>query len=57
MAVISPCVSICRIDPRTELCEGCYRSLTEIARWLDYTDAEKRAIVEALADRAKSAAD
>ena len=31
--VASPCISICRIVPETRLCEGCNRSIEEIAGW------------------------
>lgn len=31
--VPSPCISICRIEPATGLCEGCTRTLDEIASW------------------------
>lgn len=31
----SPCVGVCRIDPDTGLCQGCWRQLDEIARWRD----------------------
>ena len=29
----SPCTGVCRIDPQTEFCEGCGRSINEIAAW------------------------
>lgn len=29
----SPCISVCRMDPASELCEGCFRTLDEIALW------------------------
>ncbi|MCD6026175.1 MAG: hypothetical protein K0R08_694 [Solimicrobium sp.] len=29
----SPCISVCRIDSKTGLCEGCWRTLDEIAIW------------------------
>ena len=31
--VLSPCVSVCRMDASAELCVGCYRTLDEIAQW------------------------
>jgi len=31
--VPSPCTSVCRIDPESGLCEGCWRTLDEIADW------------------------
>ena len=51
MTVISPCISVCRINPRTRLCEGCRRTMAEIAAWLDYSDDEKRAIIAELPTR------
>jgi len=32
--VPSPCVTLCRIDPASGLCEGCARTLDEITDWL-----------------------
>jgi predicted Fe-S protein YdhL (DUF1289 family) len=43
-AVPSPCVSVCRIDPATGWCEGCLRTIDEIAHWTVLDDDEKRAI-------------
>lgn len=50
-AVPSPCTGVCRIDPRTGWCEGCQRSLDEIANWSTMSEREKRAVSEALAPR------
>ena len=30
---LSPCIGICRIDPLSGLCDGCRRTLEEIAVW------------------------
>ncbi len=49
--VPSPCVSICVIDEPTGLCAGCYRTLDEIAGWIDRSAAERRAVVANLALR------
>jgi len=43
--VPSPCISICVIDEPTGLCAGCYRTLDEIAGWIDLSAAERRAVV------------
>lgn len=51
----SPCIKLCVIDPRDGLCEGCRRSRQEIAHWSSYTDAERRAIMQALKSRPKPA--
>ena len=48
----SPCIDLCVIDERTGLCEGCHRSLDEIAEWSTYTAAERRRIIEELESRA-----
>ena len=50
-APASPCISVCRIDQRRGLCEGCLRTLDEIAGWGRYSDQEKRAVLARLAVR------
>jgi uncharacterized protein len=45
-AVPSPCNSVCRMSPRTGLCEGCLRTIDEIASWSRMSDDEKRAVWE-----------
>jgi hypothetical protein len=47
----SPCTGICRIDPVSQLCEGCKRRLGEIADWPMLTPAQKRAILADLRER------
>ena len=39
------------MDPRTNLCFGCGRTLPEIARWSRMDGAERRAIMAQLAAR------
>jgi predicted Fe-S protein YdhL (DUF1289 family) len=46
--VASPCISICRLDPATGYCEGCFRTLDEIAGWGTYPDERKLAVLAAL---------
>lgn len=48
----SPCIKICVIDPQSQLCLGCQRSLDEIARWSQMSDAQRRAIMAELPARA-----
>jgi len=51
--VASPCVNRCLIDAPTGLCAGCYRTLHEIAAWIDLSADERRAIIDrAIARRA-----
>ena len=54
--VVSPCISVCVIDPRSGLCAGCYRTLDEIAGWIDLSDDAKRALLADLAARRGRAA-
>jgi uncharacterized protein len=49
--VPSPCLSVCRMDPAKELCEGCYRTLDEIAAWSRMRDEAKREVWEAIGRR------
>ena len=51
MSIDSPCVSICDVDPDTELCLGCGRSLDEIAGWIGFSDAERARIMAELPTR------
>ncbi|HEY7945359.1 MAG: DUF1289 domain-containing protein [Burkholderiales bacterium] len=49
--IASPCTSVCAIDRPTGLCVGCYRTLAEIAGWIDLRPAEQRALLATLAMR------
>lgn len=40
----SPCISLCRMNPQTGLCEGCFRTLDEIAQWSTATEEFKRRV-------------
>jgi predicted Fe-S protein YdhL (DUF1289 family) len=47
----SPCVSICRMDPSSELCEGCFRTLDEIALWGRMEENSKREVWKQIGQR------
>jgi predicted Fe-S protein YdhL (DUF1289 family) len=47
----SPCISVCVIDPPTGLCAGCYRTLEEIASWIDLDAEERVRLLAALPER------
>src|SRR5260363_212248 len=38
----SPCIDVCRLNPQTGYCEGCFRTLEEIRSWKTMTDSDKR---------------
>ena len=55
MAVIeSPCTKVCTVDPASGRCVGCGRSLDEIARWAQMSDAERARIMSELGHRLQS---
>ena len=49
--VASPCINVCRMNSDTGLCEGCLRTLAEIAAWSRMSADEKRAVLAQLAGR------
>ena len=53
--VPSPCIEVCQMDPATDLCEGCGRTLDEITRWSQMTDDEKRRVWDELKKREAAA--
>ncbi len=53
-AASSPCIRLCVIDPASKLCEGCGRTLQEIAQWSRLSEAERLAIMATLEERLSS---
>ncbi|MEY2618953.1 MAG: hypothetical protein RL522_1955 [Pseudomonadota bacterium] len=53
--VRSPCVSVCRMDATSGLCEGCLRTLDEIASWADMGTADRLSVWQQIALRAQGA--
>jgi predicted Fe-S protein YdhL (DUF1289 family) len=49
--VASPCIDVCVMSANTGLCEGCLRTLDEIAGWSGASDAERRAVLQRIAAR------
>jgi hypothetical protein len=54
-APISPCIGVCILDPASGFCRGCYRTIAEIAGWLDLTPEEKHRVVADAAARKAAA--
>ncbi|WP_433704206.1 DUF1289 domain-containing protein [Paraburkholderia sacchari] len=46
--MISPCINVCRMHEPSALCEGCLRTIDEIAAWSTLDDAAKRAVWDAI---------
>ena len=49
--VPSPCISICRMNAATDLCDGCFRTRDEIAAWSSAGEAGKRRIWRVIDER------
>lgn len=52
--VPSPCVKVCNIEAGSGWCEGCHRSIDEIASWNGYSAAQKRALLAVLPSRKRA---
>lgn len=50
----SPCTGICRLDPADGLCQGCLRTMEEIAGWSRLTPAAQWDLLFALERRRAS---
>lgn len=48
--IVSPCIRNCCLDDH-DICVGCGRSLSEIARWSTSNNSEKQFILSAAAER------
>jgi predicted Fe-S protein YdhL (DUF1289 family) len=53
--VASPCIDVCRMNAQTGFCDGCLRTIDEIASWSVYDDDEKRAVLARLDSRKQGA--
>ena len=51
MSIETPCIAVCMIDPKTNLCLGCGRTLPEIARWHRMESAERLSVMAELPAR------
>jgi predicted Fe-S protein YdhL (DUF1289 family) len=50
----SPCVDVCILDSDSGLCQGCLRTLDEIARWSQMSEIEREQVVAALPERKRT---
>ncbi|MGH8780706.1 DUF1289 domain-containing protein [Paraburkholderia sp.] len=49
--VPSPCIDVCRMNPATGWCDGCLRTIDEIAGWSSFDDERKRTVWDAIEHR------
>lgn len=54
--VPSPCVSVCRMDERSGLCQGCLRTIDEIRSWSTSDDETRRRLWTLIEARARGVA-
>jgi uncharacterized protein len=54
VTVESPCIKVCVMDPISNFCIGCGRTIAEIAGWGGLSDPVKRSVVDALPERMKA---
>ena len=47
----TPCINVCVIEAETQVCTGCRRTLSEIARWSQLSASERRRIMTELPGR------
>lgn len=52
----TPCVSICVMDAGLGYCIGCFRTLDEIADWINLDSAARLAVWDAIAQRRNESA-
>lgn len=50
--VPSPCISVCRVDAGSGWCDGCLRTLDEIAAWSQLDSDGKRDVWQIIEQRA-----
>jgi predicted Fe-S protein YdhL (DUF1289 family) len=49
--MITPCITICQIDPIADVCVGCLRTIEEIEFWADMTEEEQLSVISELKTR------
>lgn len=57
LAVVSPCIDVCRIDGKTGYCVACLRTPDEIRRWRKMTDHQCRRVLAEAAKRKRQLGD
>ena len=53
--LLSPCVSVCQMDPSDGVCLGCYRTRGEIASWRSMDEADQLKLLDILSERRAAA--
>jgi predicted Fe-S protein YdhL (DUF1289 family) len=48
-------VNVCALDTRAGYCVGCFRTIDEVAGWVEMTSEEKRAVLDRVEQRRAAA--
>ncbi len=49
--ITTPCIDVCVLDPVSDMCRGCGRTVEEIAAWASLGEAERARIMADLPAR------
>lgn len=49
--VVSPCISVCKLNSVSGFCEGCWRTRDEIAGWRRMSNKERLDVLKRLHER------
>jgi len=52
--IMSPCISVCQMNTKSHLCDGCFRTRDEIAEWSTADIAARQAVWERIGRRIAS---
>ena len=50
-SVESPCIGLCQLGPRDQVCLGCGRHINEIASWHEASNEQQREIIRRARER------
>ncbi|MHC4392689.1 MAG: DUF1289 domain-containing protein, partial [Planctomycetota bacterium] len=50
-SVPSPCMDVCRLDATSDVCLGCFRTLSEIAGWSVLDDDQRTRVLRRIPSR------
>lgn len=49
--MITPCISVCRLNPERTACVGCKRTLQELQDWVILSDKQREIIMDDIRKR------
>lgn len=53
----SPCIGVCWLNDKTQLCDGCFRNVDELRDWMIMDKAEKLDVLARIEQRQIDATD